>query len=150
MINRAKQYALYLLDRKNLTEQELYNKLCDKGYEDCAAAVLAEFCEAGLLCDRDYAYMYISDGVNVKCKGLYRLTRELMQKGVSKSVINEVAPEFEEDCYNSLLEFVRVHFSGADISDWKEKEKIKAKLLRRGYSYGEIRRCFDEIDWSDI
>ncbi len=150
MIERAKKYGLYCLNIKNLTEQELYDKLVKKGYEDVAAEVLADFVKAGLLNDRDYAYMYISDGINIKCKGLYRLGQELIRKGVSKSVINEVSQGFTEDCYNSLAEFVRVRYGDCEIEDRKALEKIKAQLLRRGYSYGEIRRCFDEFDWSDI
>ncbi len=150
MIDKAKQYALYCLNKKNLTEQELYNKLCEKGYEEVAAEVLAALVSAKLLNDRDYAYMYISDGINIKCKGLYRLREELLRKGVSKSVIAEVSEDFEEDCYNSLVYFVRAHYGDVVIDDRKTLEKIKAQLLRRGYSYSEIRRCFDEFDWSDI
>ena len=112
--------------------------------------MLADFTKAGLLNDRDYAYMYISDGVNIKCKGLYRLEMELIQKGIAKSVIRAVSEEFTEDCYKSLVEFVRAHYGNETIEDRKTLEKIKAQLLRRGYSYGEIRRCFDEFDWSGI
>lgn len=150
MIDKAKNYAAYCLNKKNLTEQELYNKLCEKGYEEVAAEVIAEFIRAKLLNDRDYAYMYISDGINIKCKGLYRLREELIRKGVLKSVIEEVSEEFEEDCYNSLVAFVCAHYGDAVINERKTLEKIKAQLLRRGYSYSEIRRCFDEFDWSDI
>ncbi len=150
MIDRAKKYGLYCLNIKNLTEEELYQKLKSKGYEEYAPQVLEEFTKNGLLNDRDYAYMYISDGINIKCKGLFRLSQELMKKGVSKKIINEVSEEFTEDCYNSLMEFVRAHYGNETIDDRKTLEKIKAQLLRRGYSYGEIRRCFDELDWSDI
>lgn len=150
MIKKARDYALYCLDRKNLTEQELYNKLCQKGYEDFAPEILAEFCKAGIVDDRNYAYMYISDGINIKCKGLFRLSRELTEKGISKAVIEEVSADFEEACYESLVTFAKAHYENVDISDRKTFEKIKAQLLRRGYSYSEIRRCFDEFDWSDI
>ena len=150
MIIRAKNYAAFCLGKKNYTEQELYKKLCEKGYEECAAEVLAEFISAGILNDRDYAYMYISDGVNIKCKGLYRLSRELLEKGVDKRIIQEVSEEFCEASYNSLLEFVRAHYGDEEITDRKTLEKIKAQLLRRGYGYDEIRNCFDEFDWSDI
>ena len=150
MIIKAKNYAAFCLGKKNYTEQELYKKLCEKGYEECAAEVLAEFISAGILNDRDYAYMYISDGVNIKCKGLYRLSRELLEKGVDKRIIQEVREEFYEASYNSLLEFVRAHYGDEEITDRKTLEKIKAQLLRRGYGYDEIRNCFDEFDWSDI
>lgn len=150
MIIKAKNYAAFCLGKKNYTEQELYKKLCEKGYEECAAEVLAEFISAGILNDRDYAYMYISDGVNIKCKGLYRLSRELLEKGVDKRIIQEVSEEFCEASYNSLLEFVRAHYGDEEITDRKTLEKIKAQLLRRGYGYDEIRNCFDEFDWSDI
>lgn len=150
MTDAAEKYGLYCLNKKNLTEKELSDKLCEKGYGEVAAEVVEKFCAAGYLNDRDYAYMYISDGINIKCKGLYRLREELIRKGVSKEVISSVSEGFEEDSYNSLLGFVRAHYGSGTVSDRKTLEKIKAQLLRRGYSYGEIRRCFDELDWSDI
>ena len=149
MIIKAKNYAAFCVGKKNYTEQELYKKLCEKGYEECAAEVLAEFTKARILNDRDYAHMYISDGINIKYKGLYRLSRELAEKGVDKRIISEVSEEFREASYNALLEFVRAHYGDERISDRKTLEKIKAQLLRRGYGYDEIRNCFDEFDWSD-
>ena len=139
MIIKAKNYAAFCLGKKNYTEQELYKKLCEKGYEECAAEVIAEFVKVGVLNDRDYAYMYISDGVNIKCKGLYRISRELSEKGVDKRIISEVSEEFCEASYNALCEFVRAHYGEEKISDRKTLEKIKAQLLRRGFGYEEIR-----------
>ncbi len=149
MIIKAKNYAAFCLGKKNYTEQELYKKLCEKGYEECAAEVIAEFVKAGVLNDKDYAYMYISDGVNIKYKGLYRISRELSEKGVDKRIISEVSEEFCEASYNALCEFVRAHYGEEKISDRKTLERIKAQLLRRGFSYEEIRNCFDDFDWSE-
>ena len=150
MIIRAKKYAAYCLSRKNLTEKELYDKLKEKGYEEYADEVIDEFKNAGFVNDREYAFMYISDGVNIKYKGLFRLGEELLKKGISKSIISSVSKDFEEDSFNSLMAYVHAHYDGTEISDRREKEKIRQKLLRRGYSYGEIRNCFDEMNWSDI
>ncbi|MBQ2890611.1 MAG: regulatory protein RecX [Clostridia bacterium] len=150
MIVKARNYGAYCLGKKFLTEEELYKKLCDKGYSEVAPEVLAEFTKAGIIDDKNYAYMYISDGINIKCKGLFRLRDELIKKGVDKGIIDAVSAEFEEDCYNSLVSFMKAHYGDEKISDRKTLDKIKAQLLRRGYSYGEIRRCFDEFDWSDF
>ena len=150
MILRAKNYAAYCLGRKAMTETELYDKLCQKGYEEYAAEIVSEFKRAGVLNDKDYAYMYISDGVNINFKGLYRLREELLKKGVDKEIIDSVSEEFYEASYNSLLSFVRSHYGEEEGMDRKSLEKLKARLLRRGYSYSEIRECFDEFDWSDI
>ncbi|MBR2916064.1 MAG: regulatory protein RecX [Clostridia bacterium] len=150
MIIKARNYGAYCLGKKNLTEEELYKKLCEKGYSEVAPEVLAEFAKAGIIDDKNYAYMYISDGINIKCKGLFRLRDELIKKGVDKGIIDSVSTEFEEDCYNSLISFMKAHYGDEKISDRKTLDKIKAQLLRRGYSYSEIRRCFDEFDWSDF
>ncbi len=150
MIVKARNYGAYCLGKKFLTEEELYKKLCEKGYSEVAHEVLAEFTKAGIIDDKNYAYMYISDGINIKCKGLFRLRDELIKKGVDKGIVDAVSKEFEEDCYNSLVSFMKAHYGDEKISDRKTLDKIKAQLLRRGYSYGEIRRCFDEFDWSDF
>ena len=150
MIVKARNYGAYCLGKKNLTEEELYKKLCEKGYAEVAHEVLAEFVKIGIIDDKNYAYMYISDGINIKCKGLFRLRDELIKKGVDKGIIDSVSNEFEEESYNSLISFMKAHYGDGKISDRKTLEKIKAQLLRRGYSYSEIRRCFDEFDWSDF
>lgn len=149
MINRAKKYALYALGRKSLTSKELYDKLCAKGYEAAADEILYEFQKAGYLNDAEYARMYIIDGINLSCKGGIRLRRELFAKGIDASVVDPILEDTEEDAFRVLLSYVRLRYDKEDLSDFKMSEKIKAQLLRRGFSYSEIRRCFDEIEWSE-
>ena len=53
---RAKSRALWYLDRADRTEKALYKKLVEAGFEKKAsAAVIARFCEVGLIDDRRFA-----------------------------------------------------------------------------------------------
>ena len=93
--------------------------------------------------------MYIIDWINLSCKGCIRLRRELSAKGIDTSVIDPILEDTEEDAFRALVSYVKLRYDKEDLSDFKISGKIKAQLLRRGFSYSEIRRCFDEIEWSE-
>lgn len=146
-LTRAKKYAAYSLGSRMYTCHEIEDKLRRKGYsQEIAEQVIEEFCRVGYLNDKTYAELYIVDSVNLNYKGMYRIKQELALKGVARSVIDRAAEETEADVYAKLCEYVKSHFADMEISDWKELERIKAKLARRGYSSQDIRNCFDDLD----
>lgn len=144
---RAKKYAAHLIAAKMYTCREIYQKLLRKGFdEETAEKTVDEFCRAGILCDAQYAEMYIHDAVNINMKGMYRIKQELLKKGIASSIIDKAIRNSEEDTYGQLLEYARMRFGDVQFSDRRELEKAKAHLLRRGYSYSEIKECFEELD----
>ncbi len=146
-LEKAKKIAAGLLSYKMYTCSEILKKLCQKGIaEDVAEKTVAEFCRAGILDDCEYARMYIHDGMFVNMKGLFRLKQELFQKGVASSVIEKASEEFEENIQDQLREYVELRFGDKEFSDWKELEKAKAHLVRRGFGIYDINRCFDDLD----
>lgn len=146
-LTRAKKFAAYSLGSRMYTCHEIEDKLRRKGYsQEVAEQVIEEFCRLGYLNDKTYAELYITDAVNIGYKGMYRIKQELSLKGIARSIIDLAAEETEVDVYAKLCEYAQSHFADTEISDWKELEKIKAKLARRGYSPQDIRNCFDDLE----
>lgn len=144
---RAISFAGHLLASKMYTCDEIYKRLLRKGCEnELAEEVVAEFCKAGVLDDGRYAEMYVHDAVNIQAKGFYRIKQELLRKGIASSVVEKAFEGMEENCEDSLTEYVRMRFGDRHFTDMRELEKAKAHLLRRGYGFSEINRCFRALD----
>lgn len=144
---RAKKYAAHSLGSRMYTCHEIEDKLLRKGYsQEIAEQVIEEFCRLGYLNDKTYAELYIMDSVNLNYKGMYRIKQELAYKGVARSIIEQAVETTEADTYAKLCEYVESRFADIEISEYRELEKLKAKLARKGYSPQEIRNCFDDLD----
>lgn len=142
----SKKIAAKLLSYKMYTCKEVLQKLIQKGIsEDIAEDTVAQFCKAGILNDEEFAKAYIHDGIYVHLKGVHRLKQELIQKGVASSVIEKAVMIMEDDVESQLMEYVKLRFGDKVFSDWKDVEKARAHLVRRGYGYSEIKKCFDEL-----
>lgn len=145
-IAQAKKIAAKLLSYKPYTCKEVYGRLIKKGCEaDVAEEAVAEFCRAGVLNDEEYAKMYIHDAMLIGMKGIFRIRRELCEKGIAASVIERAAAAVEVDPLEQLEGYVELRFADREFSDWRELEKAKAHLVRRGYGISDINRCFKKL-----
>ena len=141
-VENAKKIAAKLLSYKMYTCKEVLQKLIQKGIsEEVAEDTVGQFCNAGILNDEEYAKAYMHDGVYVHLKGVHRLKQELAQKGVAQSIIEKAVMSVEDDAETQLAEYVKIRFGDRDFSDWKEIEKAKAHLVRRGFGFSEIKKC---------
>lgn len=145
-IERAKRYALNLLSLRMYTCSEIYERLVRKGAEpSCAEKVVASLMEAGILDDKKYAEYYIHDAASISGKGAYRIKQELIKKGIAAKIADEALKETEVSFKNEILEYTRMKFGENMEVSYKEMEKIKSHLARRGYSYGEISDCLSDL-----
>ncbi len=135
---RVKKRALFLLERMDRTEQQLYEKLRQSGYpEPCVEEALAYVKQYHYIDDLKYARTY------VRCcqqkKSRQRLRMDLMKKGVAKAVIEQALEEEfasdEREKIKALLEKRHYDCSGADR---KEQQRMYQFLMRRGYQSGDI------------
>lgn len=146
-IIKAKRYAAGLLSRRMYSESEMTGKLKQKGFgDDTVKAVIVEFIKLKYIDDTEYAKLYFADNININAKGIYRIGMELVQKGISRDIIDEVSAEFENEVYSKLKEYTIMKIQGRFPEEYKEQEKLKAHLLRRGYSLGDIKMVLAEIE----
>ncbi len=149
LLVRAQNAAMGMLGRKMLTCRELYDRLLKKGYEkEIAETVVEQFLSVGYLDDRRYAELYLADSVNLGAKGIFRIKRELLQKGISGSVIDEVLNDAELDTEAALMQYIAERHLLQNVHSRKDLEKLKARLVRRGYSLTEIRECLEKAEFT--
>ena len=142
---KCKECAFYYINKKRYTKKELVKKLVLKEYDEFLAQEVADYLEElKYIDDADYARRYILDAVNLKKHGVVRIKRDLIMKGIDKSVIDDVIADLSPDT-NSVLEgLINSKASGINFNDEKSLNRIKGFLLRRGFNYGEINEALRE------
>lgn len=146
-LEQGKRYALSLLSHRMYTCFEINEKLIKKGVSpEEAEEAVGWLLNLGYLDDKKYAEFYINDAVKFANKGMFRIKQELSRKGIAKSIVDEAAEEAEISVEDVLAEYVRRKIGDETELSYKEMARLKNHLARRGYSYGDITRCFDLLE----
>ena len=133
--------ALNLLSYRAHSRKELADKLRQK--TSCHPAELSEVLdwleEIGFLNDRAYAASVVRHAAG-KGYGSGRIMSELARRGISKELWDEALSEMP-DTGDALDKLVRTKLR--DPEDREEVRKVSAALVRRGYSWDEVRRAIE-------
>ena len=139
----AKERAFNLLEYRARSQGELFSRLCEKTDAETASAVVEKMCELGLVDDRQLRRDKVENLLFTKKYGLKRVVYDLVPKGFDKDEILEVAEELSYDPFDVLCEWIPSHFPEvlSEETDEKEFQRVIAALMRRGFSYEEIKRA---------
>ena len=85
---KARDYGLYLLNRRAYTRKELENKLFKKGFEsEEITGILNEFVANKWINDYLYAETYILNQIEYGFKSKMQIQYKLMEKGIDKDQV---------------------------------------------------------------
>ncbi|MBR5682034.1 MAG: RecX family transcriptional regulator [Ruminococcus sp.] len=144
---RAYQRALYLLDYRDYTYSEMFEKLIGNyKSEPLCTAVMKRLTEHGFIDDVRYAERMARKLVEIKRFGYRRCKRELMQKGLSEFIAVDALEAYGDTFGENLSELLRAKYSRylTDREDRKTIEKVKSALVRYGYGFTEINKAVKE------
>ena len=142
-LSKTKDRALKLLGKRAFGERELYDRLVEKGEtEQNAAAVIAWLLELRLLDDGEYAAMLVRHYA-AKGYGLRRIRDELHRRKIPRELWDEALSSLPEqdDTIDKLLR-ARLR---SDEPDRAELNRATDALLRRGFSWDEIRQAVERL-----
>ncbi len=144
---KARERALYLLDGRDYSFRELYDKLTANYSEDICLRVCRYLAEMRLINDRRYAELRARELFEIKRVGMFKAKMELRRRGISDEIIAEVIEPYadEEEAFARLEELVEKKYERYLTSD-KGVQKVKSALLRQGYRYDEINAVLDLYD----
>jgi regulatory protein len=141
----AKKKALDLLSRAEQSRQGLYRKLYKKGFpKDVIDRSLDSFEEKGYLNDRRFAEAWVRSRLRKHPEGSAALIAGLRRRGIDGKTA-EAAVTFlvtEEGEWQALKNAVEKLTRRRSLN----REKLTARLLRRGFAWGLISRYFGESD----
>ncbi len=144
---RAYEYALYRLDYRDYSAEEIYEKLLETyKNEALCLEVVKKLARAGIINDERYAEKLARKLVESKKYGYRRAKREMMQKGLTEDTVYNALKQYDDTFEENLALLLRGKYSRylTDKTDKKSVEKAKNALARYGYSYDEINRAAAE------
>jgi len=142
LLLKGKKRALRLLERKDYSRKELENRLLKDGYEpELAEEIIAYVDSYHYLDDARVAENYIRGRKSYKSKR--ELQYLLKQKGIDEEDIFNAMEENYTDEEEAILRFLRKFHADEECIDemtYEEKQKVAAKLYRKGFEQDKIRK----------
>ncbi len=139
----AKMRAVRIVAASNVSKKDLRERLVRKGEDpEQAEEAVAWMTEMHLVDDAETARQVVNHCVN-RGYGLARAKQALYEKKIPKEYWQEALQDYP-DQFDSILIFLRSRLQ--DDRDPKEVKRATDALLRRGHSYGVIRRALNAMD----
>jgi regulatory protein len=150
----AKEIAYRFISYKPRTLKEVSDKLKAKGFQsDLVSKVVEELKNYGFINDLEYARNFVLNRSRSKTLGELALRRELLSKGISSEIVDEVLSERENliDEFEIALDLAQGKLK--QIKSLKKRKKgrdeykrrIYEFLLRRGFKLETINRVMREV-----
>lgn len=149
-VSNVKATAADLIGKRAMSRRDLERKLQEKGASEAEARYAAEWLEAiGAINDADYAALLVRHCAQLGY-GSARIRDKLYEKGVPRELWEDALdtlPDQSED----VDRFLRSKLRG-ELPDEKEKKRLTDALLRRGFSWGDVRAAWNRLGsetWED-
>ena len=149
-VSNVKATAADLIGKRAMSRRDLERKLQEKGASEAEARYAAEWLEAiGAINDADYAALLVRHCAQLGY-GPARIRDKLYEKGVPRELWEDALdtlPDQSED----VDRFLRSRLRGG-LPDEKEKKRLTDALLRRGFSWGDVRAAWNRLGsepWED-
>ena len=149
-VSNVKATAADLIGKRAISRRDLERKLQEKGASEAEARYAAEWLEAiGAINDADYAALLVRHCAQLGY-GPARIRDKLYEKGVPRELWEDALdtlPDQSED----VDRFLRSKLRG-ELPDEKEKKRLTDALLRRGFSWGDVRAAWNRLGsetWED-
>lgn len=141
LIKRGKERAMHILAQADKTEKQIREKLEKGRYPMVVTDAVIEFLlKHDYINDYNYAAAYIRTNSTSQSERLMR--EKLRQRGVDKETIDTaMADTMKEAGYDSesiILNILRNKKYNNDTAGIKEKNRIIAHLMRKGFKYDDI------------
>lgn len=144
---RATLRAMHILERTDKTEAQLRKKLEESEYpKEAVESAIAYVTSYGYLDDRRYAKHYIE--WKKQGKGKARLKMELVQKGISREIIEEVLESTDFGETREMIRQIILKKRKTNIPmNEKEKQRLYGFLMRKGFPSSDILAVMREEEW---
>lgn len=134
---KAFERGMYLLDYRDYSYKELFEKLSSSYDEDICFYVADRLAQLGIINDRRYAENLARKYIEVKKYGPYRASMEMYRKGINRELIDEILEKYCENTTDVLYDLVMKKYSSY-LGDRDKLRKMKNALVRLGYSFDDI------------
>ena len=139
----AKMRAVRIVSATSVSKQDLQQRLIQKGEDPQHAQQAVSWMEEMHLVDDRRTAEQIVERCISKGYGLARAKQALYEKRIPKSYWEEVLEDYPEQ-EDAVRAYIDTHLPSQP--DQKSVKKVIDALLRKGHSYGIIRRVLNAVD----
>lgn len=147
----AYESALYYIEHRLRTIQEVQQMLIEKGYErKVSQNVIRRLCTQKLLDDTYYSQCYVRTKKREGKSGRQKIIRELKEKGI---ILDEEAlsedyslAEEQKNCDKQAQRWQQRY---AKSSCQEQKQKIRQKLFQQGFPEAAIQESLHQLQWEE-
>lgn len=134
-----------LLSRRSHSVYELKSKIMRTCDPVSAEKAVEKFLEFGYLNDEAFAAELAEHLFKVKNYSERNVRSELYKRGIDKEIINSVLSHNETDPLDSIIYIVNKRYF-KKLSEDGGREKVIAALMRKGFSYSDIKTALNRIE----
>ncbi|MBM6616467.1 recombination regulator RecX [Bacillus suaedaesalsae] len=148
-ITKAMQHAMVFLSYRMRSTLEVIQHLREKEYADAVISeVVHKLTDLKYLNDEEFARAYVRTNARVGLKGPSVLKQELIQKGMTQSLIEIALAEYSME---EQIEYAEVIVNKTlkktkNVSSRIQQQKINEALSRKGFSQDTIRVVLQQMD----
>ena len=137
-----------LLSRRDHSVKELKEKLLRTVDEASADKAIERFLELGYLDDEKFAKALAKHLYEVKNYSDNHVRQELYKRGISREIVYDNIDNSEIDSIETIINLVIKKYYNK-LNAENGKEKVVAALMRKGFSYGDIKTALHRIENKD-
>lgn len=142
-VSNVKATAADLIGKRAMSRRDLERKLKEKGASEADARYAAEWLEAiGAINDADYAALLARHCADLGY-GPARVREKLYEKGVPRELWDDALEQLP-DSGEQIDRFLQSKLRGR-FPEEKEKKRLTDALLRRGYSWGDVKAAWNRL-----
>lgn len=141
-ILQARKKAMSLLQHMDRTEWELRDKLAKKEFSrEAIDDAIKYVCSFHYIDDLRYATHFVE--IHHEQRSIQRMKQDLYKRHVPEEYIDIALDAIDRDDSAALKEAVRKLTKGETGYPYEEKQKMAAKLYRKGFRIHDIKRELD-------
>lgn len=144
-LKKAVDKCYDLLSRRDHSVKELKTKLLRTVDENSADAAIEKMLDLGYLDDEKYAQTLVRYLLDNKNMSKNFVKQEMYKRGLSADIINNILENTEFDNNANCVELITTKYRNKLRAEGG-KDKVTAALMRKGFSYYDIKHAFEMIE----
>ncbi len=134
-----------LLSRRDHSVKELRDKLLRTVDAESADAAIRKYKELGYLDDEKFACSLSEYLFRVKNYSVIRVKQELFKRGIDREIVSVVIDRAKYDPVDAVVNVINKSYL-RKLAEPDGREKVIAALVRRGFTYNDIKKAFYRIE----
>lgn len=147
---RVKGYVLWRLSAQSYHSEQLAKLLRDRLVQNKTIdRVLQEYREMGYLDDESWLQSFMR--AQQRRYSLRFILSKLHAKGLSSDTLKRLAEDWKnpEEELQAIQHLLKTKYRSKNLTQYKERQKVIAALVRKGYTFDKVQAAFQQIALED-